>query len=1155
MEGSESSVTSESHTIADEDANLDRFKRQQTSSSNSNQSATNGLDGSSNNNQDENPPEEILTSFKCSFGNADGPELCKIQIIENPFSKELPGWMHGSGKLALYQGGPLIDASGGNDTSGGYLFYETSSLHATINPLTQNQHQTSTPSQNFNTRNHNQNLQHRPNYQAQDQIYYQRSNARTQLPPTTTNHWKITSPHNQPNGPSNNNNGLEYRQVTSSQYSVNQYQPTAPDPMGPAFNNQQHSMMARHSQQQEDSTLIREPTFLTPNLTATGVAGMCLSFQYVINGLSADELRIHVKDQRNGKVRLIWSASESASSNWTKAEVLYSATNKHAIKFGATHQHQQQSLAASKSSSNDLQFHNAKFRGYVAIDEIDIEKHESSGGSESSACRGHCNFDGDLCGWTNAESGQEDDFDWTFGRGSDNLFTGPARDFVSSNNNELTGSYLHINPAYPRRPGDRAILLSPLFQATPTNEVMCMRLAVHMFGSGIGSLAIKIRYTDEQPVGGGLAGGQASGSSTSSATAAAAGTAGSGASSAGGPNSSGNAGRSPSSPSSSFSSSSATGGDGKSSDLVIWEMSGDSGNNWHQAQTSVSSSKSPFHVVIEGKIGENHLSDIAIDEISFSQGACPTSPPIASKNYGDCTFEQSLCYWRNPDSNIHLDDLDWIRTAEEQTIHGPNHDHTTKKRSGSYLKLENTLREPKSGMRAFLLSPIFQPRSSVQCLSFYYYMFMRSISSSGPNLGTIRVYLASNNELTPIWRLTNPISSPNWKHGRASLSSMMVDGQPVPPNKLFQIAFEGIWGDAQGGAIALDDITVFEGACDLMPAEAKSVPGECTFDVDLCSWINKTTTTTTMTMDPSGGNMPLMLDPSDASSSPFIQYVNGVGPSGAQSSSSSQNQAGVAGATHHNKQMSTTFHATKQVGWQLATVNSRPVNMQDHTYKAPIGYIYVDVLDSGSRLTPFTLQSAEISVPQGAQPIAQCLSFWFAAFGREQTNQLQVFLTQASTPPTPVDADSTGGSATRLVSQPTGPRSPSGTSSAGGGVPSGQPSDSNQPADTGDSNQNAWREFDGKLLWSVALKNMTESSRRRWEYAQVTLKADSNYIVRFIASSGDGGFTLDDISYYEGSCDTRPAIARVHSDSEEAESTSNPGSGTASNAKANSHGV
>lgn len=1008
-----------------------RFKRQQSSPSaqpttatNSNQqssssASSSSLDKATNDaqdgaNQEEKAPDEAVSSLKCDFGTADLPDLCKFKILEsvNPLSKVLATWSHGSGKLALFQGGPLIDVGDRNDTSGGYIFYETS------NPYISASNQSSGGQQDVNFNHHLHDMGMR-NHEIQQNDYS-----------VITSH----SPYSRlSNHRSEQPDGANFQHVSSARVAIG-----AGSAVGPAF--------------------------VSPNLTATGPSGMCLSFHYAIQGLSAEELKIHVNDQKTERSRLIWSSSESAASNWTKGEVLYSATNIHSIMFSA-------SPGSSPLSKDSLQ---RKFRGYIALDEIEVSKHDPAG--SEGACKGHCNFDGDLCGWTNAENQQEDDFDWSFGRGSDNLFTGPPRDFTSSTNNELTGSYLHIDPGYPRRPGDRAVLISPMFQPTAVNEAMCMRLAVHMYGSGIGSLVIKIRYADDvgpvsQPTAGASSGDAASAASTAAQSA-------------------------------------STKSDGKpNNDLIIWEMSGDSGNSWHQAQTSVSSSKSPFQVLIEGVIGENHLGNVAIDEISFSSGPCPTSPPIASKNYGDCTFEQSMCYWRNPEADMHLDDLDWIRSADEQSIHGPNFDHTLKKRSGSYLKLENTFREPKSGTRAFLLSPIFQPKSqgNVQCLSFYYYMFMRTVSPSGPNLGTIRVYLASNNELVPIWRLTNPISSPIWKHARASLSTALVDGQPTAPTKLFQIAFEGIWGDTAGGAIAIDDITVFDGACDIMPLEAKSVPGECTFDVDLCSWTNKTSDIT------------LTDSTTDTSRSPFLQSVNSA-----------------SGYTSARLVMS----VTKKIGWQLATVDSRPVNLQDHTYKAPIGYVYVDVLDSNAQKMNFPLQSSEVTVQAGVQ-VAQCISFWFAAYGRQDSNQLNVYLTQASTPP--AQPEDSGAAPTATLPRPTSPtNSPpapnqpgqSGSSASNNAPASSLLSSATTNSDSDAENPNAWKSIEGKLLWSISLRNITEINRRKWQYGQVSLKADSNYIVRFVALSNDGGFALDDISYYEGPCETRPYSAKVHTEDE-----------------------
>lgn len=84
-----------------------------------------------------------------------------------------------------------------------------------------------------------------------------------------------------------------------------------------------------------------------------------------------------------------------------------------------------------------------------------------------SPSEGHCTFEGGMCGWTNQEEG--DDFEWILARGSDNFFTGPARDYYSFSKEYPLGGFLYIDAAYPRRPGDRALLVSPTFEATGTS--------------------------------------------------------------------------------------------------------------------------------------------------------------------------------------------------------------------------------------------------------------------------------------------------------------------------------------------------------------------------------------------------------------------------------------------------------------------------------------------------------------------------------------------------------------------------------------------------------------------------------------------------------------------------------------------------------------
>lgn len=56
---------------------------------------------------------------------------------------------------------------------------------------------------------------------------------------------------------------------------------------------------------------------------------------------------------------------------------------------------------------------------------------------------------------------------------------------------------------------------------------------------------------------------------------------------------------------------------------VLWEMSGEAGNNWYMAQLPIASA-SAFQIVFEGVVGSNYLGNIAIDSISIEPGSCPS---------------------------------------------------------------------------------------------------------------------------------------------------------------------------------------------------------------------------------------------------------------------------------------------------------------------------------------------------------------------------------------------------------------------------------------------------------------------------------------------------------------------------------------------------
>jgi len=54
----------------------------------------------------------------------------------------------------------------------------------------------------------------------------------------------------------------------------------------------------------------------------------------------------------------------------------------------------------------------------------------------------------------------------------------------------------------------------------------------------------------------------------------------------------------------------------------IWSLSGNAGNAWFMSQVTISSFDD-FQLVFEASVGNTGMGDIAIDDISYGQGACP----------------------------------------------------------------------------------------------------------------------------------------------------------------------------------------------------------------------------------------------------------------------------------------------------------------------------------------------------------------------------------------------------------------------------------------------------------------------------------------------------------------------------------------------------
>ena len=182
------------------------------------------------------------------------------------------------------------------------------------------------------------------------------------------------------------------------------------------------------------------------------------------------------------------------------------------------------------------------------------------------------------------------------------------------------------------------------------------------------------------------------------------------------------------------------------------------GDYW-QHESLLISENTAFQIVIEGVVGNGYLSDIGIDDTSFSdncilnnsipittvatQPPTTTASPCATGMFkckstaecipmskvcdfdfdcedksdeaecGTCTFESGMCGWY--DSSYDNESKWTIKQAPSVWSTGPQIDHTTNSTSGSFLVAEST----EYYDTAILLGPTFRLTSSKKINSLF----------------------------------------------------------------------------------------------------------------------------------------------------------------------------------------------------------------------------------------------------------------------------------------------------------------------------------------------------------------------------------------------------------------------------------------------------
>lgn len=246
---------------------------------------------------------------------------------------------------------------------------------------------------------------------------------------------------------------------------------------------------------------------------------------------------------------------------------------------------------------------------------------------------------------------------------------------------------------------------------------------------------------------------------------------------------------------------------------IVWEKSGEQGNEWKQASVEVTSSVS-YQVFFEGVRGVDFRGDIAIDDITFKDCSViattsppatqppTTSPPTEPSALDSCDFDSgSLCDWTNHPDNPELPNgqrYDWmLRSGDTPSQNtGPAGDQTANGQGG-YIYLDSSTEHVKASKGA-LISKEF-PGGSPTCLHFWYHMY-----ASKKGMGQLRVFVQKGAKRWLQYRKAGNKGN-NWIYKTINLRNK---------NKTpFKIVFEGERGRTGQSDVALDGIKMTNGPC------------------------------------------------------------------------------------------------------------------------------------------------------------------------------------------------------------------------------------------------------------------------------------------------------------------------------------------------------
>ncbi|XP_031666604.1 MAM and LDL-receptor class A domain-containing protein 2 [Oncorhynchus kisutch] len=253
----------------------------------------------------------------------------------------------------------------------------------------------------------------------------------------------------------------------------------------------------------------------------------------------------------------------------------------------------------------------------------------------------------------------------------------------------------------------------------------------------------------------------------------------------------------------------------------IWSRFGQLDPIWYQAMVDYNAT-GPHQIIFSTRRPGREDGGIALDDIHVRMNlSCaelipttsapttvPTTPPATPM---DCTFEHGLCNCVQETD----DAFDWVHSQGlqvDQPWNGPLYDHTVGNDKGFYLMVN--MSGSVDGETAVVSVPLTFQTTDL-CVGFWYYML-------GPSVSTLDLLVQTKTSRTVVWTRQGSQDS-EWMNAQVQLG--IVDTQ--------EVQFSGSRNTSGSGFIAIDDVTVKEGACKDQHPCGFEVDSWCDFEVDV----------------------------------------------------------------------------------------------------------------------------------------------------------------------------------------------------------------------------------------------------------------------------------------------------------------------------------